>query len=238
MLEIQGLTKRYGGTIAVDNTDLIANPGEITVLLGPNGAGKSTMMKCIIGVLRYEGSITICGHSNKTNEARRDLGYVPETPALYDMLTPEEHMEFMARAYGVTDYETKAQALMNRFALTEHKAKVGQELSKGMSQKVSLCCALLTDPRVILFDEPMVGLDPAAIRELKKVFLELRDAGASVFISTHIIDTVREIWDVAHIMDHGRIRRVARRLDLLESDTSLEDVFFAVTGGDTGEDAE
>lgn len=235
MLEIQGLTKRYGGTIAVDNTNLIANPGEITVLLGPNGAGKSTMMKCIIGVLRYEGSITICGHSNKTNEARRALGYVPETPALYDMLTPEEHMEFMARAYGVADHEAKAKALMDRFVLTEHRAKVGQELSKGMSQKVSLCCALLTDPKVILFDEPMVGLDPAAIRELKKVFLELRDAGAVVFISTHIIDTVREIWDVAHIMDHGRIRRMARRLEPEQADTSLEDVFFAVTGEGTGE---
>ena len=113
------------------------------------------------------------------------------------MLTVYEHIEYIANAYGIKDYEEKAEALLARFELDDKRDKVGKELSKGMQQKVSICCALITEPKVILFDEPMVGLDPKAIKELKKVFLELKEKGCSVIISTHIIDSVDEIWDKA-----------------------------------------
>ena len=228
MLEIKGLTKKYDKVLAVDYASLTADPGTISILLGPNGAGKSTMMKCIIGVLRYDGDILICGQNNKTQEARKRLAYVPEVPSLYDLLTPMEHMEFMAKAYDVKGWEEKAVALLDRFDLTDHRNKVGKELSKGMSQKVSICCALLIDSDVILFDEPMIGLDPAAIRELKKVFAELKDEGKAVFISTHIIDSVKELWDTAHIMHKGKMERTLYSKDV--DPGTLEDIFFEVTG--------
>lgn len=228
MLEIRGLTKQYDKVKAVDNANLVAQSGQITILLGPNGAGKSTMMKCITGVLRYDGDIMVCGHNNKSLEARKCLGYVPEVPALYDLLTPMEHLQFMAKAYGIDNWEEKANELLERFDLDTHQEKVGKELSKGMSQKVSICCTLLTDPDVILFDEPMIGLDPAAIRELKTIFSELKEQGKSVFISTHIIDSVKELWDRAHIMHNGKLERTINNTDVDADD--LENIFFQVTG--------
>lgn len=228
MLEIKNLTKKYGKYKAVENTSLTAQPGTISVLLGPNGAGKSTMMKCITGVLRYDGDILVCGRNNKTSEARIRLGYVPEVPALYDLLNPMEHMEFIAKAYDIDGWEAKADELLQRFNLDDHRDKIGKELSKGMSQKVSICCALLSDPEVILFDEPMIGLDPAAIRELKKVFVELKKSGKTVFISTHIIDSVKELWDFAHVMHLSKLERTINRNDI--NADHLEEIFFQITG--------
>ncbi|MCK5128421.1 MAG: ABC transporter ATP-binding protein [Clostridiales bacterium] len=233
MLEIKGLTKKYNKLTAIDNVNLKVESATISILLGPNGAGKSTMMKCITGVLRYEGDIHVCGYNNKSSDARRRLGYTPEVPALYDLLTPMEHMEFIAKAYDIKDWEPKAEALLERFDLDTHKKKVGNELSKGMSQKVSICCSLLIDAEVILFDEPMIGLDPAAIRELKTVFAELRDQGKAVFISTHIIDSVQELWDRAFIMHNGKVERTINSGDIDNSE--LENIFFKVTG-DSGQD--
>lgn len=228
MLEIQGLTKKYDKLTAVDDVNLTVEPGTISILLGPNGAGKSTMMKCITGVLRYDGDILVCGFNNKTADARKRLGYVPEAPSLYDLLTPMEHLEFMAKAYDIDNWQETAEKLLERFDLDLHREKVGKELSKGMSQKVSICSTLLIDPDVILFDEPMIGLDPAAIRELKRVFLELKQKNKAVFISTHIIDSVQELWDSAHIMHMGKIERTINRNDINAED--LEEIFFEVTG--------
>lgn len=233
MLEIKNLTKKYDKTTAVDNANLQVEAGTVSILLGPNGAGKSTMMKCITGILRYNGNILICGYNNKSADARKRLGYVPEEPALYDLLTPMEHMEFMAKAYEVDDWKEKADGLLKRFNLDIHKKKVGKELSKGMRQKVSICCALLIDSDVILFDEPMIGLDPAAIRELKTVFKELKQNGKAVFISTHIIDSIQELWDRAHIMHRGKVEKTLNRQDIEAK--NLEKIFFEVTG-DTGQD--
>ena len=233
MLEIKGLTKKYNKTTAVDDANICVMPSQISILLGPNGAGKSTMMKCIIGVLRYAGDILVCGYNNKSSDARKRLGYTPEVPALYDLLTPMEHMEFMAKAYDVADWKPKAEKLLARFNLTDHEKKVGKELSKGMSQKVSICCSLLIDAEVLLFDEPMIGLDPAAIRELKTVFSELRAQGKAVFISTHIIDSVQELWDRAFIMHMGKVEKTIDRGDI--GDNDLEKMFFEVTG-DSGQD--
>ncbi|MCR4435164.1 MAG: ABC transporter ATP-binding protein [Clostridiales bacterium] len=231
MLTVKNLYKQYDKIIAANNISFDVQDGEIAVLLGPNGAGKSTTIKCIAGLLRYEGSIDICGKQNKSIEAKRLFGYVPETPALYEMLTVYEHLEFIAQAYNLGECRQRMENLLERFELADKKDKLGKELSKGMQQKVSICCALLIEPKVILFDEPMVGLDPRAIKELKGIFLELKEKGCSVIISTHIIDSVEGIWDKTLIMKNGAVVMSRTREDLEKSAESLEQLFFQVTEG-------
>ena len=228
MLTVSHVTKRYGGTVANRDISFTVEDGQLAVLLGPNGAGKSTIIKCIAGLLRFEGSIAVCGLPNKSLEAKRFLGYVPELPAVYDLLTVEEHMEFIRRAYRLSDDGT-GRRLLERFELWEERNKLGKELSKGMQQKLSLCCTLAHHPKAVIFDEPMIGLDPHAIRELKEVFGELRAQGAAVLISTHIIDSVEDSWDVVHIMRNGAFAATRRKGENAEQ--SLEDLFFAVTEG-------
>ena len=234
MLTVNGVTKRYKNTLANDNLSFQINDGEIGVLLGPNGAGKSTIIKSIAGLLRYTGDIEIDGLSNKSIEAKRLLGYVPEMPALYDTLTVEEHLEFIRRAYKVDDISIKDK-LLERFELADKRKKMGKELSKGMQQKVSICCALIHDPKVVIFDEPMVGLDPHAIKELKDVFRELKEAGKTVLISTHMIDTIENYWDVAHIMMNGRIAATKLNRTDKPDEKSLDTLFFEITEGSRGE---
>ena len=231
MLNVTNVSKRYDNTTAVDNISFYVNDGEIAVLLGPNGAGKSTSMKCVVGLLKYDGEIEICGYINKSLEAKKLFAYVPETPSMYDMLTVYEHLEFIAGAYKIKDYKEKVEVLLERFELADKRDKLGKELSKGMQQKVSICCALLTEPKVILFDEPMVGLDPKAIKELNIVFLELKQTGCSIVISTHIINSVEDIWDRALIMKDGRIVMSRTKQELLDRNESLEEMFFHVTEG-------
>lgn len=230
MLEIQGLSKSYGKHLAVDNVTFMVPSGRVGILLGPNGAGKSTIIKSIAGLLRYKGGIGIQGMSSKTLEAKKVFGYVPEIPAMFDALTVREHIEYIRRAYGssITDEETEA--LLERFELLDKQDKLGNELSKGMMQKVSICCALALKPQVILFDEPMVGLDPKAIKELKEVVIELRNAGTTVLISTHMLDMVKELWDIMYVMEKGKLIKVYTKEELGEKD--LDDVFFELTGGD------
>ena len=230
MLEVKEVVKNYGQVLAVDEVSFEIHEGEICILLGPNGAGKSTIIKCIAGLLRYRGGITINNHPNKSNEAKRLFAYVPETPALYDALTIQEHMEFIARAYKLKDYERDITSLLERFDLSDKTEKLGKELSKGMQQKLSICCSVLTRPSVILFDEPMMGLDPKAIKELKKLFLELKEQGCAVLVSTHIIDSIKDIWDRVLIMHKGKIVSNIIRSEMAD-ENEVEDRFFAVTGG-------
>lgn len=159
------------------------------------------------------------------------LGYVPEMPAVYDLLTVYEHMEFIGRAYRLENWQQQADQLLERFELDDKKEKLGKELSKGMQQKLSICCALLHQPQVIIFDEPMVGLDPHAIKQLKEMFRELRDRGATILISTHMLDSVEDYWDVAHIMMNGEFAATRYRTQIEESGESLEDLFFSITEG-------
>lgn len=229
MLKVSNLRKKYGKEEVVKNISFEVNQGEIAVLLGPNGAGKSTTIKSIAGLLRYDGKIEVCEKNNKSVEAKRTFGYVPEVPSMFDLLTVYEHIEYIAAAYGIKDYKEKAEALLERFDLTDKRDKLGKELSKGMMQKVSICCALITDPKVVLFDEPLVGLDPKAIKELKKAFSELKEKGCALLISTHIIDSVDEFWDKVLIMKSGDIVLAGTRQELLERDESLEEIFFDVT---------
>jgi len=229
MFEVMHVTKKYGKMIANDDLNFSIENGQIAILLGPNGAGKSTVIKCICGLLRFEGNIRICGYDNRSIEAKRRLGYVPEIPALYSMLSVEEHLEFIARAYSLNDWEKYAEELLIKFDLCEKRKKLGKELSKGMQQKVSICCALLPKPEVVIFDEPLVGLDPRAIKELKLLFRDLKDGGTTLLISTHMIDSVEDYWDVTHIMSRGRILATRSREELSATGESLEDLFFSIT---------
>lgn len=231
MLNVKNVTKIFDKTTAVNNISFYVNDGEIAVLLGPNGAGKTTSIKCIAGLLKYKGEIDICGYINKSLYAKKLFGYVPETPAMFEMLTVYEHLEFIAGAYKIVDYKEKAEVLLERFELSDKRDKLGKELSKGMQQKVSICCALLINPKVILFDEPMVGLDPKAIKELSAVFLELKNTGCSVVISTHIINSVEGLWDRVLIMQEGCIVMSRTKQELLATNESLEEIFFHVTEG-------
>lgn len=233
MLSISGVTKKYGKMVANDNISFAVGDGQIGILLGPNGAGKSTIIKCITGLLRFTGRIEVNGFENTSQEAKRQLGYIPEMPAVYDLLTVSEHLEFIRRAYRMED-EAYTRELLERMELWDKKDKLGKELSKGMQQKLSICCALAHKPRVIIFDEPLVGLDPHAIKELKALFREQKDLGASLLISTHMIDSVEDYWDVTHIMMNGRFAATQHNRPEETQAQSLEDLFFAITEGGKG----
>ena len=239
MLTVSHLTKTYGKTTACRDISFSLDPGSVTVLLGPNGAGKSTLLKSAIGFLRYYGDIRVNGLDNKSVAAKRILGYVPEIPALYPNLTVREHLEFVARAYRLRDYQSYADELLERMELSDKKKKFGDELSKGMRQKLGICCGLLPRPRVVLFDEPMIGLDPHAIKELKAMIGELRAEGRILMVSTHMIDSVDMLWDRTLIMQKGVIRADVTRETLEREGHTLEQLFFDITeGSESGGEAE
>lgn len=231
MLNVSHVTKKYGKVTACSDVSFTLAPGSVTVLLGPNGAGKSTLMKAIIGFLRYDGEITVCGIPNKTTESKRLLGYIPEMPSLYPNLTVSEHMEFLARAYRLSGYRDRMNDLLDRFELADKKKKFGDELSKGMQQKLNICLGLLPEPKVVLLDEPMIGLDPHAIKELKTLIEQMRSEGKTLLVSTHIIDSVDMLWDRTIIMQGGVIRANITRDALDEDGRTLEQLFFDVTEG-------
>ncbi len=236
MLEVTQLSKTYGKTLANDNLSFTVPPSNLLVMAGPNGAGKSTAIKCIAGLLRFKGGIRVCGADNKTVAAKRQLSYAPELPSLYNLLTVEEHLQFIARAYRLEgDWEARGDRLLERLELDDKRKKLGKELSKGMQQKVSLACALVTEPKVLLLDEPLVGLDPHAIKELKAILHELRDSGCAILLSTHMLDSVENLWDGIMIMMKGRIARVVTREEAESMEEKLEDLFFRITEG--GEEA-
>ncbi len=236
MLEVKNVTKKYGKTLACDDVSFTLDDGSVTVLLGPNGAGKSTIMKSIIGLLKYEGEILIDGKPNKTEDARRILGYIPELPALYPNLTVSEHMEFLARAYKLKDYKADIDKLFGRFELADKTKKFGDELSKGMQQKLNICLGLLPKPDVLLLDEPMIGLDPHAIKELKDCIMEMREERRTLLISTHIIDSVDMMWDRTIIMQDGKVKANVTKEELDGMGKTLEELFFDVTEGVKAED--
>lgn len=228
MIVINHLTKNYNGFKAVDDLSLVAEPYKITILLGPNGAGKSTTIKSIANLLKFDGDIQICGHANDTIEAKKCFGYVSETPVLYDLLTVDEHIDFIGHAYQVENYKEIAQKYLELFKLTEKRKVIAKELSKGMTQKLSMLLAIMIQPKALLVDEPMVGLDPQSIEDTLHILRELADSGCAILISTHIIDIVSDIFDEAYIMKKGQIIKHVRKEEL--ENESLKDYFFEMTG--------
>jgi len=235
MLKVKGLLKDYKNVRAVNDISFDLEEGDIVGLLGPNGAGKSTTIKTIAGLLRATyGEITINGHKNTSVEAKANFSYIPEMPELYEMLTVWEHIKFIAYAYKVSNWEEKAEELLRRYDMWDKKDKLSKELSKGMKQKVSICCGLLPDPGLYLFDEPMIGLDPKAIRETKIIFKELSERGKTIFVSTHLLDSIENLCKRVLVMKSGTII-ADESVDNLKkklgnnTDVSLEDVFLEVT---------
>lgn len=228
MLEVKKLSKSYKKTKAVDDVNFRVGQGEVVVLVGPNGAGKSTTIKSIVGLLRFDGEISIGTYNNKALKAKELLSYVPEIPTLFPLLTVREHIEYMALAYGKTPDEAKLTALLKRFDLDDKANKLGDELSKGMMQKVSICAAVIVDPKVIILDEPMIGLDPKAIKEIKKLIIELKEENKTVMISTHMIEMIEDLWDRVIFMKEGKVIENIIRTEYDHED--LEEYFFELTG--------
>lgn len=230
MLEVVSLKKKYKKIIAVDDISFTIPDGQIGILLGPNGAGKSTLIKSVAGLLRYDGRIFIDSLPAKSMEAKKIFAYVPEMPSMYESLTVWEHMEFIKRAYDIQIETEEIEAILDRFELLDKKDKLGNELSKGMMQKVSICCALIIKPKSILLDEPMIGLDPHAIKELKKVIIELKEKGTTVLISTHMLDMVSDLWDHMVIINKGKLIGIYDKNSVENED--IESIFFSVTEGE------
>ena len=238
MIDVSDLTKLYGELVAVDALSFRVSPGEVLGLVGPNGAGKTTTLRSLVGIVRpTRGTITIGGHDLERDPvaAKRLLAFMPDEPHLFDYLTVEEHLRFTARLYQVSDVERRLPALLGELELAEKAGALPAELSRGMRQKLVIACGLLHDPQVLLFDEPLTGLDPAGIRRMKQTIVERARAGAAVLLSSHLLHLVEEICTRVLILDKGRTVAIGTIDEILAgrpelAGKSLEDIFLALTG--------
>ena len=237
-LVVEGLSKDYPGTRALDGLSFKLRRGRILGLVGPNGAGKTTALRSIAGVLPIKtGRVLVCGHDISTDEvaAKRCLGWVPDDPEPFDALTVWEHLEFTAALFRVKDWKKRADELLARFELTPKRDALGGELSRGMRQKLAFSCAWLPKPQLVLLDEPLSGLDPRGIRSAKEAIRELAAGGTSVLLSSHLLDLIEALADEILILDGGRSifsgSLMEARLSLSSQvGSSLEEIFFAATG--------
>lgn len=238
MIDIRNFRKIYDGLLAVDQLSFQVQPGEILGLIGPNGAGKTTTMRCLCGLLTPSaGHLSVCGYDIEQNsiEAKRNLCYIPDDPPLFPELTVEQHLAFSARVYDVPDADAKAIALLEAFGLANRRKTRASELSRGMRQKLAISCGYLHDPKVILLDEPMTGLDPHGIRTLKESVQQRAAEGAAVIISSHLLAMVEDICSHVLILKEGRQRFIGRIDELKKSfmkeqdSLTLEQIFFRAT---------
>lgn len=236
MIEVRGLVKRYGRLDAVAGVDLTARPGGVLALLGPNGAGKSTTIKAITGLIRPSaGYVRVAGVDVARDPvaAKEALGYVPDRPYLYPKLTGRELLRFLGRLRKVDDAEARAEAWLDRFGLVEVQNERIETYSHGMRQKLTFCAALLHDPAVLVIDEPMVGLDPRAAREVRRLMRERAEAGRTVLLTTHQIDVAEETADRVVLMHRGRVAAEGTLAELRrrvgQDAARLEAIFLALT---------
>ena len=230
MLRIEHLTKKYGEKVAVDDLSLHIAPGEIYGFIGHNGAGKTTTLKSAVGILRFdEGEIYIDGVSVKADplEAKRRLAYIPDNPDLYEFMTGIKYLNFIGDVFKVPAEERKARIhdLAERFKLTADLAQPIASYSHGMKQKLAVISAFLHEPRLILMDEPFVGLDPTAAHLLKQMMRELCDRGGAIFFSTHVLEVAEKLCDKVAIIKNGRLIR-SGTMEEVKGDDSLEEVFL------------
>ncbi|HWE92871.1 MAG TPA: ABC transporter ATP-binding protein [Tepidisphaeraceae bacterium] len=238
MIQVIDYHKTYLDTVAVAGLTFQVRPGEILGLLGPNGAGKTTTMRAITGIIPpTRGQLIVAGRDVVADPvgAKSQLAYVPDDPKLFDTLTVWEHLEFVAAAYRLTQWQEEAERLIVRFELTDKRTSVAQDLSRGMRQKVAICMAYLHNPSSILFDEPMTGLDPRGIRTMKESVAERARAGAAVLISSHLLALVEDLCTHLLILHHGRslffgkMEEARTAFASVDSDGSLEELFFRAT---------
>ena len=230
MLYIQHLTKRYGEKKAVDDLSLHTAPGEIYGFIGHNGAGKTTTLKAVVGILPFEeGEITINGVSVKTDPltCKRQLAYIPDNPDLYDYMTGSKYLNFIADIFGVgaEERQERIRKYADLFELTDDLAQPIAAYSHGMKQKLAIISAWLHQPKLIIMDEPFVGLDPKASHTLKGMMREVCDQGGAIFFSTHVLEVAEKLCDKVAIIKGGRLIR-AGTMEEVKGDDSLEEVFL------------
>lgn len=238
-LLVEGLSKRYEGTEAVVDLSFRVEPGEILGLVGPNGAGKTTALRSIAGILPIQhGRVWVAGHDLVDGEAlaKRELAWVPDDPQPFDTLTVDEHLEFTAELYGLRDWRARAEELLARSELLAKRDALGGELSRGMRQKLALCCAWLPRPRLVLLDEPLTGLDPRGIARAKSSIQMLAAEGSAVILSSHLLELVEQLATRLLILDRGRMvffgtLEQARATLAGGAQGSLQEIFFAATNG-------
>ncbi len=240
MLEISHVSMAYanGAIKAVDDLSFELRPGEIFGFLGANGAGKTTTIKMVTGILPVKsGSIKVCGHdiTSDSVEAKRSFGFVPDSPIIFDKYTGREYIDFLGDIYGVSaeDRRTRSAALLKRFSLEDAFDKRISGYSHGMKQKIAIIGALIHDPSLWILDEPMMGLDPPSAFALKELMREHRDAGKTVFFSTHILDVAEKICDRVAIISKGKLILCGNieEIKAAQGDESLEEIFMQVAGG-------
>lgn len=240
MILVEDYHKTYRETVAVSGLSFRVEAGQILGLVGPNGAGKTTTLRAIAGIIPpTRGRLSVAGHDVTADPiaAKQTFAYIPDDPKLFDALTVAEHLEFVAAAYDVHDYSERAERLLTKFELTEKREALAQELSRGMRQKVAICCGYLHDPAAILFDEPLTGLDPRGIRTLKQSIVERAQAGAAIVISSHLLSLVEDLCTHLLILERGKSRFCGPIAEArtafagLAGDASLEEVFFRATEG-------
>ena len=242
MIELTNLTKRYGTTLAVDRLSLSVPPGEIFGFIGPNGAGKTTTIRMLAGVLGpTEGTVSIAGIPMEKDPegAKRIIGFIPDRPFLYEKLTGMEFMRFIADLYGFSNglVQQRAEGLLKQFSLFDWGDHLIEAYSHGMKQRLVIASALLHDPRLIIVDEPMVGLDPAGIRMVKDLFRDLACRGTTIFMSTHTLEIAEDLCDRIGVIHNGRLVALGTTGDLRGTarlqEGDLEEVFLRLTGQET-----
>ena len=239
MIRLNGLKKRYGSFEAVRGIDLHVRKGEVFGFLGPNGAGKTTTIKMVAGLLKpSSGTVTIDGIDTAVDPvaAKRKIGYIPDRPYLYERLTGNEFLAFVGGIFGMEDSEVKERGaeLLAFFGLGHFGRELVEGYSHGMKQRLTLAAALLHRPKLLVVDEPMVGLDPAGAKLIKQVFRRMADEGNTVFLSTHTLEVAEAICDRVAIINQGRIATLGTVDELKElhltGGGNLEDVFLELIG--------
>lgn len=230
MLQIEHLTKTFGDKVAVDDLSLSIQPGEICAFIGHNGAGKTTTLRSIVGIQPFDqGEIYIGGQSIKLQplECKRQIAYIPDNPDLYEFMTGIKYLNFIADIFGISpvDRKEKIRLYADRFELTQDLAQPIAAYSHGMKQKLALIAAWMHQPKLILMDEPFVGLDPKAAHLLKEMMHELCEQGGAIFFSTHVLEVAERLCDKVAIIKQGKLIR-SGTMDEVKGDDSLEEVFL------------
>jgi ABC-2 type transport system ATP-binding protein len=232
---VEDYHKSYGSFVAVRGLSFRVESGEVLGLVGPNGAGKTTTLRALAGILRpTRGRLLLGGHdlAREPVAAKKATAYIPDEPKLFDQLTVWEHLRFVASAYGLKGWKEHAESLLEKFELASKRHARADELSRGMRQKLAICCGYVHRPKAVLLDEPLTGLDPRGIRTMKASILEQAQAGAAFIISSHLLTVVEDLCTTILIMDHGRPLGMGKIADLrrqfLEDarEESLEELFF------------
>lgn len=230
ILEITRVSKRFGPRTIIQDLSLTVEAGTVFGFLGPNGAGKTTTIRLVTGILRpTSGSIRIDGTDLATDpeRAKRATGYIPDAPYLYPKLTAWEYLELVADLYGIEDWRDRSRPLLERFELWERRLDFIESYSFGMRQKLSIVAAVMPGPRLVVVDEPLIGLDPPAARTVKDLFREIADAGSAVFMSTHLLDIAEMLCDDVAILDRGQLVAIGPLERLrTDRDARLEAVFL------------